>query len=78
LIKSYDCSASSTNASTSILFAEFTDIETFSRNDRIAATLDAIILCVPVIYQPVFVVQHRLLIRPASRETSRFRNTKKS
>jgi predicted RecB family nuclease len=42
------------------LFGEFTDIGTFSRNDRIAATLNAIAICVPVIYQPLFLVQHRL------------------
>jgi predicted RecB family nuclease len=41
-------------------FRESTDIGILSRNDRVAATLDAIAHRVPVVYQPVFVVQHRL------------------
>jgi predicted RecB family nuclease len=41
-------------------FGELIEIGTFPRHQRVKATLDAIAQCAPVIYQPVFVTQHRL------------------
>ena len=41
-------------------FGKLIEIGTLPRDDRVKATLDAIAKRVPVIYQPVFVVQHKL------------------
>jgi len=41
-------------------FGELIEIATLPRDERVKATLNAIAQRVPVIYQPVFVVQHKL------------------
>ena len=43
-----------------ISFSECANIESFPREQRVAATLDALTTRAPVVYQPAFVAHHRL------------------